>query len=519
VQHGLALNKGLGKLQINLNAFAMRSDLSVNIASWKKLFSEAYLKGIIQPGYRYIIEQNAVRNNADSLIASANYFSAHELFVRNSPKSKTKFELAYSLRDDKAPQNGELLSSGKSENTRAKVTTTINNNHHLSLVLNYRKYDNLLVTEDAVESITGRIDWNADIIKDVFRSELNYAVANARVPKREYIFIEVPTGEGTHTWRDDNVDGIKDLNEFYEAIHFDEKNYIKLYVNTTDFVEAFENIFNYRAALKAPANWRGKKGLLHLLSRITNTTSWASRYRTSQDNFNARLIPFIAEIDEQQVLSLKEALRTTFFINKANPKFGISTGYANFRKKLLYTNGFESRSDEEFNLSLRWNLSRQYNVKINSLSATSMNRSDYLPGRNYDISAYKISPSCSWQPKPMLRLTGSYVVGIKNSFNALELPSRSLLNEILAEMKMGLVSKYMINMNIKYSKMVYDGDELTPLGYEMLQGLRPGDNITWSFGWQQKLLNGLQANIFYQGRKPNGVAVIHSGRVSVSALF
>ena len=99
------------------------------------------------------------------------------------------------------------------------------------------------------------------------------------------------------------------------------------------------------------------------------------------------------------------------------------------------------------------------------------------------------------------------------------MPSHSSLNEVLAEMKMGMPSKFMINMNVKYSKVTYDGDELTPVGYEMLQGLRPGDNVSWAIIWQQKLINGLQVNLFYEGRKPNGIDVIHSGRASVSALF
>jgi len=518
-QHTLLLNKGLGKLQVNANVFLMNSNMEASRASWNKLSSEIFIRGKVQPGYRYIFEQNLVKNYSDSIISSINYFAAHEVFIRNNPANKTRFVLAYSLRDDKVPLNGNLRQSGKSENVRAKVATIISDNHNVSVVLNYRVFKDLLMVENEVESITGRIDWTGDIIKQVFRSELNYSVANARVPKREYVFVAVPTGEGTHTWRDDNLDGIKDLNEFYEAVHFDERNYIKLYVNTTEFSDAFENIFNYRATLNAPKSWRNKAGILHLLSKISNTTSWASHYRTTEDNLNARLIPFFGDIDESQVLSLRESIRTTFFINKSNPKFGISTGYAKFRKKFLYTNGFESRSDEEINVSIRWNIARHYNLKLNSLSASRANRSDYLEGRNYDIRDYKLGPSFSWQPKPTIRLTGSYITGIKDSFSSVEQPSHFSLNEVLAELKMGRVSKFMLNMNIKYSRVTYDGDELTPVGYEMLQGLRPGDNISWTIGWQQKLINGLQVNLFYEGRKPEGTEVIHSGRASVSALF
>jgi len=518
-QHSLAINKSLGLLQVNLKGFSMNSDLFEHRASWKKVFAESFIKGIIQPGYRYVLEQNLVTTKTDSLLASANYFSTHEFFIRNKPTSKTKFELAYSMRQDNAPVQGELKQSANTENARVKLSTVLKKNHNVALTLNYRVFDNLLANTDVIESITGRLDWTGDIVKNVFRSELNYSVANARVPRREYVFVEVPTGQGTHTWRDDNLDGIKDLNEFYEAIHFDEKNYIKLYINTTEFVEAFENIFNYRAILKAPRSWRKKPGILHLLAKISNTTSWASHYRTTEDNLNARLIPFLSTIDEDQVLSLREALRTTFFFNKTNPKFGLSAGYANFTKKFLYTNGFESRSDEEYNIILRLNLNRQYNVKVTSVSATRLNRSDYLLGRNYDIKDYKVGPKFSWQPKPTFRITTGYTMGIKNSFNSVEEPGQSSLNEFLVEMKLGLASKYMINANIKYSMVEYSGDELTPLGYEMLQGLRPGSNMSWLIGWQQRLLNGLQINLFYEGRKPDGINVIHSGRASVSALF
>jgi hypothetical protein len=399
-QHNLEVNKTLGRIQVNVNGFRMNSTVLYNQAVWNKLYSEVFIKGFVQPGYRYILEQNTMTNGADSIISSANYFSSHEIFIRNNPEKKTKFELAYTTREDKAPYLGELGRSGVSENIRTRFTTVIDNNHRVTAVLNYRTFDNLLTTEDEVESITGRINWTGDVIKKVFRSELNYSIANARVPKREYIFIEVPTGEGTHTWRDENEDGIKDLNEFYEAIHFDERNYIKLYVNGTEFLDAYENLFSYRANLRAPKSWKDKGGVLNLLSRISNITSWTSHYRITDTNLAARFAPFLVNIDHNMVLSMKEALRSTIFINKANPRFGMNIGYASFRKKYLYTNGFESRSDEELNLVARLNISRYYNIKFRSTRAFRENSSDYLEGRNYEIIDYSVGPSVSWQPNP-----------------------------------------------------------------------------------------------------------------------
>ncbi|MEN8248244.1 MAG: hypothetical protein ABFS32_04885 [Bacteroidota bacterium] len=520
IQHNLDLNKALGLMQVNVRGFRMKSTMINNQALWNKLYSEIYLKGFVQPGYRLLLEQNTVDNGLDSLISSANYFTSHEVFLRNSPEKNTLFELAYTTREDKSPVAGELANSGRSENIRSKLTTTIENNHRINVILNYRTFDNMVSTNDeAIESITGRIDWTGDIIKKVFRSELNYSISNARVPRREYIFIEVPTGEGTHTWRDENEDGVMDLNEFYEAIHFDERNYIKLYVNGTEFLDAYENIFNYRANIRAPGSWKDKGGLLTLLSRISNITSWTSHYRITDTNLAARFAPFLVDIEDNMVLSMKEALRSTLFINKANPKFGVNIGYANYRKKYLYTNGFESRSDEEYNFVARWNITKHYNLKLKSFSAQRKNKSDYLEGRNYEINDYSVGPSISWQPNPTFRITSNYFMRIKNSISSNEQNSEAIINEVLVEFKRGIATKYMLNGNVKYARINYNGNEQSPLGYEILQGMRPGSNMSWSLGWQQKLLNGLQVNLFYEGRKPQSLKVIHIGRISVSALF
>jgi len=95
--------------------------------------------------------------------------------------------------------------AARSDNLRATLNALVNKNHQVNLVFNYRQFDRLLPGREEVESITGRFDWQGDIVKRVLRNELTYSVANARVPKREYVFVEVPTGQGTHTWRDDTV--------------------------------------------------------------------------------------------------------------------------------------------------------------------------------------------------------------------------------------------------------------------------------------------------------------------------
>ena len=60
---------------------------------------------------------------------------------------------------------------------------------------------------------------------------------------------------------------------------------------------------------------------------------------------------------------------------------------------------------------------------------------------------------------------------------------------------------------------------VSAIGYELLKALQPGKNITWTLSWQQKLFNGLQMNLFYEGRKSGDLDIIHIGRMQVMAMF
>ncbi len=519
-QHQISGAKSVGFLQVNANAFFMDGVMPTSIATWRKLNAETYIKGKVQPGYRYILQQNTtVDSQADSIISSRNYFDEHQFFVRGNMTSTTRFEVLYSKRLDKLPTNGELKEATEAETVTAKLKTKVGANHSINFVLNYRNLRNQLQTTPNVESISGRLDWVGDIIPKSIRNELSYNIANSRVPRREYVFIEVPTGEGTHAWRDDNGDGLKDLDEFYEAFNNDEKRFIKLYVPSNEFVDAFENRFNYRLSIGFPKTWRKGEGIKKLLSSLSNITSWNTQYSTTENSLSARLIPFMADIDTSKLLSARETFRSTFFVNKNNPTFGINIGYLSRSRKVLYTNGFEGRKDVEYSAAIRYNVKRKFQIEFKGLLADRLSSSNYLKGRTYQIVDTKMGPSVAWQPKPTLRVATKYSYGLSEQANMDENASYSLLNEVSSELRIGTASKFVFNALFKYTIIEFSGDEQTPIGYELLKGLRPGNNYSLVLSWQQRLVNGLQIQVFYEGRKPENVDIIHSMRAGVSALF
>jgi hypothetical protein len=365
----------------------------------------------------------------------------------------------------------------------------------------------------------GRIDWNGNWFSNHVRSELTLAAATGRELRREYVFLPVPAGEGTHTWRDDNNNGLQELNEFYEAINPDEKNFAKFFVPTDQYIRAYTNNLTYRLNITAPRHWQDQGMIKDVLSRLSSVSSWTVNKKITDNNLLSRLTPFTAHIPEDQILSVQDALRTTLFYNRASPRYGFDLSIFRTANKQLLTNGFESRAATELKLNNRINLYKDVSIRTLLGQGVRSNASDFLTDRNYQITSQQLSPEIAYQPSAGFRLSGMYLYSIKRNVTAAESIEKAISNQLGLEARWAKVSKRTLSTGVKYIQLAYNGQVNTPLGYEMLEALRPGNNWSWVFNLQQRLTNGLQISINYEGRKSEMQRLIHIGRMQVSALF
>ena len=523
-QHWIDGSKRLGRIQLNSELFILNNDQEVQRSEWKRWVGEAaYHTKIFVPGYRYTSDRNQVFAVAnDSIFATAMNFNEHQVFLRNSDTLKTRFNLNYALREDRLPLEGELVENNRAQTANLSVGSTIKDNHNIDITFTYRDLENLRVenTEDRNDrTIQGRLDWAGSFVDDHIRNELTYAINNSRELRREFIFLQVNTGEGTHTWRDLNGDGIQDLSEFFEAINPDERNYVKIFVPTDEFIEAFSNLFNYRFSAKMPRSWRNEGGIKSLLGRLSNVTTINLDKKITDDDVGARFFPFSNNVNDEDLIAIRQNIRSTFFFNRANPGYAMDFGVNLSEGKQLLTNGIESRNNEEYNLNLRYNLNRNYNFTIRMLTGQKSNFSDFLEGRNFIIDTRRIGPEVAWQPSNQFRLSTGYVFTNRQNIFSENQGEHISTNEYRVEMKWAKASKSSVNAIFRYIDNDFEGDENSALGYELLNALRPGKNTTWSLNAQRKLGNGLRLNVNYEGRKSPEQKVIHLGRMQVTALF
>ncbi|WMJ74899.1 hypothetical protein RCC89_17275 [Cytophagaceae bacterium ABcell3] len=530
-QQNLIFNKSLGRFQVNSTGFMMQNERLFDYSDWKRAsVNSSYRTKYVVPGIEYNTDKNVVTAlGGDSVTGSAMYFDELKLYVRSADTSRFNFFAEQSFRDDKRHliSEGVLANYSKARTTNAGVNTIIHRNHELVTNFTYRRmtYNSDFMGEQLPdeETVLGRFDYNADFLSRHIRSELTITTGTGRELQREFMFVEVAQGEGTHEWLGDlNGNGVKDLDEFVESVFFDRRNYIKVFVPTDNYVRAYTNSLNYRVNMSAPRNWRDSdKGLIRFFSRFSNVSGWNVNKRILDSDIMQRFSPFISGLAPEDILSVQKNLRSAFFFNRSNPNYGCDLTVQSTENKQFLSQGFETRNLDEVRLQGRLNIKRLVNIRMLTFRNVRANQSNFMQLRNYDIETWSFKPQFSIQPKNTFRI--SCELGYSDKENRLgEVNEKIQMYSAGCEVRINKVSRRTINGNINYIRIVEDFKETSfnsPVAFEMFEGLMPGNNFTMSVNWQERLSNGLQLSFIYEGRKSESSNLVHIGRMQVSALF
>ena len=76
-----------------------------------------------------------------------------------------------------------------------------------------------------------------------------------------------------------------------------------------------------------------------------------------------------------------------------------------------------------------------------------------------------------------------------------------------------------LNANIDLFFNDFEGNQNSPVAFQMLEGLQDGTNFTWTLSFQRKLTSYLDINLNYLGRKSETSKAIHTGTIQLRASF
>ncbi|MEE4176511.1 MAG: hypothetical protein V2I46_03285 [Bacteroides sp.] len=468
-------------------------------------------------GIEHQMEDNRRRTNqTDSLMASSVYFDEWQFFLSQPDSARNQYRIYYQQRKDRKPFGNAF--SDDAQATEAGFTYELLNNPDQRVLLNLNHRSLALSGQAADNTFGGRFDYFSSWIKGAVVSSLFYEAGSGMERKREYIYLEVPTGQGVYSWVDYNGNGIMELDEFELAQFPDQANFIRVFIPTDDFTKVFSTRYSHTLTIDPRQAWRDESGIKGLLSRFSNQTSVRIEKKEQGEVSFAQFSPFLTDVADTAVVGLNSLIRNSLFFNRSGGKLFVELTWQDSRNKMLLSNGFESRVNKSTSLRTRWNLNRNISAEVQASLGDKENFAAFFFNRNYRIESYALEPVVSYQHENRWRLSLFYGYADKENIIA-DLGEKARIHKGGLEMRYSIPGKGNLTGKFQLSNIDFPFDLNTPIAFEMLEGLSAGTNNLWNLSWQQNLNAWLQLNVTYHGRKSEGIKAVHSGSMQVRALF
>ncbi|WP_309640098.1 hypothetical protein [Flavobacterium sp.] len=460
-------------------------------------------------------ENNQERNKETHLLSSLSQrFVEYGGFLGRGDSTKVYMELGYLHRTNDSLQSGKLQRVNTSQSYYLKSKLIQNDKSDLAVYVNYRslKYEDQ--TRGNEPSLNSRILYNDRFFNQLIQTTTAYENTSGTIAQQEFTYLEVEPGRGVYAWNDYNSNGIQELQEFEIAPFPDQAKYVRVFLPNQVFIKTHQNKFSESLTLN-PNQWQNESGLKKFLSYFYNQTSYLIDRKIARDGDNFDLNPF--STSQENLLGLSTSYRNSFFYNRGKQKHSVTYTYLNNRTKNLLSVG----SQESKNISHQLQYSHLYmKFWLFDLSGKTIKTDAFVENytsRNYTIEGYQVAPKISY----LFSQNASWDIFYEYQNKQNKIGNSETLTQTRLGTSFTYASSKKLTMNGEFSlyENKFDGDALTPVAFQMLEGLQPGQNMTWRLLIQKNLTDYLDININYQGRKSETSQTIHNGNIQLRAYF
>ena len=460
-------------------------------------------------------ENNQEKIKATRLLSALSQrFLEYGGFVGRGDSTKVFMELGYLHRTNDSLQSGKLQRVNVSQSYYLKSKLIQNEKSDLSVFVNYRnlKYED--PTRGKEPSLNSRVLYNDRFFDQLIQTTTAYETTSGKIAQQEFTYLEVEPGQGVYAWNDYNGNGIQELQEFEIAPFPDQAKYVRVFLPNQIFVKTHQNKFSESVTLN-PNQWQNEGGLKQFLSHFYNQTSYLIDRKTKRESDNFDLNPFSNA--RENLLGLSTSYRNSFFYNRGKQKHSVTYTYLKNRAKNLLSIG----SQESKNSSHQWQYSHLYKkfwlFDFSGKTVKTIAVVENYASRDYTIDGYQLAPKISY----LFSQNASWDLFYEYQEKKNKIGDLETLKQTRLGTSFTYASSKKLTMNGEFSlyENTFEGNALSPVAFQMLEGLQPGQNMTWRLLIQKNLTDYLDININYQGRKSETSQTIHNGNIQLRAYF
>jgi len=339
-----------------------------------------------------------------------------------------------------------------------------------------------------------------------------YETVSGNLAQQEFTYIEVEPGQGFYTWIDYNNNGIQELNEFEVAQFPDEATFLRIALPTLNYLQTHQTKLSQSININLQ-QWSNKTGFKKVASHFQNQTFLLidNKQERIGDSFNMN--PF----ETENLLGLNSSFKNSLFFNRGKQRYSTTYSIINSRVKTSFTIDEIENKIKLHQLQFVHKMGDFWLLDLKGTGASNKNTSSNYSSRNYELNSYSFNPKISYLYNNYTSLDVYYE--FKNKENQIGNLETLDAHKMGMSFKASNQKKTSVNADFNFYINNFEGNQNSPVAYQMLEGLQPGKNFTWSLLWQQRLTNFLDLNISYLGRKSETSKTIHTGTVQLRANF
>lgn len=465
------------------------------------------------------LEDNQERNKTtNQFSALSQKFTEYGVFTGRGDSTKVFVELGYLRRANDSLQSRaagifiERVNTSQTISLRSKVLATSKSD--LTIYGKYRTLNFAEATQKKQPTLNSRIVYTDRFFNQLVQSSTVYETNSGTIPQQEFTYLEVDPGQGVYTWNDYNGNGIQELQEFEVAPFIDQAKFIRIFLPNRIYIKTHQNKFSQSVTLN-PNQWQNEKGFKKLLSYFYNQTAFLIDRKIRSNGSNFQLNPFSSS--NENVLGLNASLRNSLYFNRGKQNHSVTYTYLQSKTKSLLSIGSQEATNSSHQLQYNHLYKKSWLFGFFTKTIQTTILSENFPDKNYDIKGFQLAPKISYLFSK--NTTWDIFYEIQSKENQIGVFQTLLQNRFGTAFSYASPKKITLNGEVSFYKNKFDGNEFSSVGFQMLEGLQTGQNLTWRLLVQKNITQFLDINFNYQGRKSETSQAIHTGNVQLRAYF
>jgi hypothetical protein len=516
-RHVAFVDLRLNSFNIFSNSSLLKASSTINTSTFFRSFNRiTYNFNKAWIGTKIAIEDNEQKDKiTNELTPLSQKYSSYEVFTGIGDSTIVFVEIGYKNRVNDSIRGNQLQKVNTSNTYYINSRIVQNTNSNLSLYINYRTLKSEDKTIEDEQSLNSRLQYSQKLLKQIVLWNTVFETNSGTLPQQEFTYVAVESGQGVYTWNDYNNNGIQELEEFEIAQFQDQGAYIRVLLPNQIFIKTHQNRLSQTLTIN-PQQWSSDKNKSKKFwSHFYNQTAYLIDRKVKREGNNFNLNPFTSEDDNQ--LGLQLNFRNVLFLNRGKQNYTTSYTYLSNKARNVLSFGFIENSLKSHQLNFNHKIANTWLITLDTAFETNESISENFASKNFNIDETRFSPKLSYLFNDNTRFDVFYQYASKdNTIGSLE---------SLQQQKYGVsfavsnTQKSAISAEFNFFSNDFNGNANSPVGYQMMEGLQPGKNFTWSLLAQKRLTKFLDLNLNYFGRKTETSRVIHTGTVQLKAYF